>query len=114
MNPTALVPGVSADSGMPIRWKTSSVRGCVPSAREVVAGPRLRSISRQAMPRRASSHASVSPTGPAPTISRSVLVWCKAVIGLVLGCSRPRFERGESANRDRRPAPICLNTLAAC
>ena len=47
----------------------SSVRGGSPSPREPIANRSALSTMRRSIPRRASSMASVSPVGPAPTIS---------------------------------------------
>ena len=66
--------GSSAVSGIPMRRKTSTVRAWVPIAREVgSAAPGSRSIRRNGMLRRASSMASVSPVGPAPTMRTGVM-----------------------------------------
>src|SRR5690349_20435939 len=65
----AEVPAAIAWSATPRSSKISSVLGWTTSARDVVAGAGPRSTTRGATPCRASSHATVSPVGPAPTTS---------------------------------------------
>ena len=58
----------------PSSLRSSSVAGCVVAARGSACGPSLSSNSRTGTPRRASSQAHNSPTGPPPAISTRFVV----------------------------------------
>ena len=88
MFPVSQIPASIASRTMPWSAQISMVRQWMPIALSAWTGGVARfSITRQSMPRRASSTAAVSPVGPAPTMSTSVVV-CTSVSLPVLGSRR--------------------------
>ncbi len=103
--------GVPSSASRP-RWsRISIVRACRVEARDSVSGPVRRSSTTTSAPPRASSPASIRPTGPAPTTSTCVsMSGVRSIVSAVVpGRSRRRGRawRGcwRSARRARTRAP---------
>lgn len=86
----------------PIRSQISRVRGWIPTAFAYGSLAGSRSTMRQAIPRRRSSAAAVSPTGPAPATSTSAAAPSVCTIGASRAVPRTDPLHGGPQARSRR------------